>query len=353
MNQHHLGSNKHINITLGVTLGAVIIGMGGLLGCEKSLDSRPGPNDSELFTVSWTGQGDGESWSDPSNWSKDFPSAELLVIHDAEVIADVDSFIASKVKIEMVNASIQIARGRLMVNKGEILLSNSAINTARGAWFRNEGRVEGTGTVTLDCPDGGSAVGLTGDGIAVTELDCLVGGGCRDFTFGVIQGGEEMTSQFMSFIVSAENGHHAHPDKVIGFDSNMPTGGDTDLMTPGTGQGNTTAQCTVLIIAENDVDANGDGLVDDPDDEACGGKITFEFNGRYTVESIALLDIEEAGAVVKLYDGDERVHVEPAAQLDDNSLQRLDLTGTPAATRLVVKLPGSGAIDDLRICPVP
>ena len=335
-----------------VILGSVVALGTAATACEKAQGPGETPDDPETTAV-WNGQGDGESWSDSRNWSRDIVGATGFDIQDASVVADIDAFIPSATKVVMVNASITIARGRLMVNRGEISLANSAIATEREAWFRNEGRVEGSGTVTVDCNDGGSSLGLTAEGVQVVEMECLGAAGCKEFTFGAIKAGEEMAGQFESFVVSAVNGHGSHPDMVIGFNTSVPTGDDDDLITPGTGTGNTTSQCTALIIAENDVDANGDGLVDDPDDESCGGQFIFDFNGQHLVESIALLDIEEAGASVTLYNGEDEFHQADVPQLDDNSLQRMDLTGSAAATRMVVHIPSSGAIDDLRVCPAP
>jgi hypothetical protein len=65
----------------------------------------------------------------------------------------------------------------------------------------------------------------------------------------------------------ADNRTEGHPDKAIIFDSDLPTGDDPDLATPGYGPDNLVAEGKLLIIAENDWDATGDNLVDDPDDE--------------------------------------------------------------------------------------
>jgi hypothetical protein len=65
-----------------------------------------------------------------------------------------------------------------------------------------------------------------------------------------------------------------HP---LRFDNRTTLQGATRTTTPGTGAGNTEALHTLLIIAENDIDANNDGCIDDPDDEAGGGSLFFEF----------------------------------------------------------------------------
>ena len=55
------------------------------------------------------------------------------------------------------------------------------------------------------------------------------------------------------------------PDLGIAFDTANPTGGDDDLRTPGFGVNNSVGYGNVLIIAENDFDWNGDGLIDSAD----------------------------------------------------------------------------------------
>lgn len=114
---------------------------------------------------------------------------------------------------------------------------------------------------------------------------------------------------FPDFIVSAVN-HGNGPQSLIIFDSSHPTGDDFDLGTPnetcdppgpGQGQGGEQGQqgenCeplyNLLIIAENIVDANGDGRVDDPDDDAGGGEILFEFDSPFIIDYITIMDIDK------------------------------------------------------------
>ena len=91
--------------------------------------------------------------------------------------------------------------------------------------------------------------------------------------------GTWITDQFadLGINISAANDNPMHPNKAILFDTINPTGEDDDLITPGPGLNNDTPLGKVLIIAEDDVDADNDGYVDDPDDEAGGGRITFDF----------------------------------------------------------------------------
>jgi len=85
--------------------------------------------------------------------------------------------------------------------------------------------------------------------------------------------GEIVSSQFLKtqgVTISAIN-FGSGPGLAIIFDSLNPTGGDYDLAGPSWAGGNLASANTVLgkilIISENDIDSNLDGLIDFPDDE--------------------------------------------------------------------------------------
>jgi hypothetical protein len=172
--------------------------------------------------------------------------------------------------------------------------------------------------------------------------------------------GEVMTNQLLAGLgiaLSAVNNHVfpvAHPDKVLVFDTALPTGEDLDLATPGLGVGNTVALGKVLIIAEDDVDANNDGFVDDPDDEAFGGKLRFDFDADVTFLGGTVIDIDtnEAGYFSLRNAANQEIFVVPLVNLGDNSVQVIDLAHPVPGVRAVeLVLSGSGAIGRLRWCP--
>ncbi len=153
--------------------------------------------------------------------------------------------------------------------------------------------------------------------------------------------------------------------RAIAFDSDHPTGGDWDLGTPnsdfgGPGQGsggalngagpNNVTLHNLMILAENTVDANNDGLVDDPDDAVTGARFYFEFAQPACVYSLDLVDLERA-ATVSAYgaNGDVTAQFEIPAK-GNNSFQRVEgeICGV---TTLLVQIPESGAIDNLVFCP--
>jgi hypothetical protein len=143
------------------------------------------------------------------------------------------------------------------------------------------------------------------------------------------------------------------------FDSANPTGGDTDLQTPGYGPGNTTPHGNILIVAENLTDGNGDGLVDDPDDSTAFGSIlSFDFQGigsTVTLEGITIIDVEqtEAAAEVFFYDANGIQIGLPFAlpQVGDNGVAEVEFGDISGVARMEVHLNGSGAIDNIAFRP--
>jgi len=116
------------------------------------------------------------------------------------------------------------------------------------------------------------------------------------------------------------------------FDTANPTGGDQDLASDTLGK--------VLIISE-------DGDSSDPDDAAIGGILRFEFDDLVNVESVGLLDIEERGSTVTLFDeSGAAISTIPIPSLGDNSFQQLAINVDQVAS-VEVFFTGSGAVTDL------
>lgn len=159
---------------------------------------------------------------------------------------------------------------------------------------------------------------------------------CEDFEQA--QAGDTAALQFDGFSVTGQRDGDADDsenDAMI-FDTATPTGGDWDLHYAD--QGN-------AIILSEDNDAT------DPDDNAQGGTLTFEFDAVSDVTSLTLLDVEEDGGSIDLYDADGALINSlaiPAA--GDNSAQDIAINASGVAT-MTVNLAGSGAVDDLRFAP--
>lgn len=158
---------------------------------------------------------------------------------------------------------------------------------------------------------------------------------------------------------------------AVVFDSSAPTGDDFDLGTPhedfgGPGQGdggakgspfeNSTSQGHILIVAENLVDGDGDGLVDDPDDaDVVDSWIRFDFSAldTVTIDGIFLVDVEadRPNAVVDFFDaGGNPIDSVELPTTGDNGTVRWDF-GVAGVRTMQVSLSGSGAIDDVLFTP--
>ena len=107
-----------------------------------------------------------------------------------------------------------------------------------------------------------------------------------DFEAEDIAAGTIVTDQFANLEISSDE------LPVMIFDTANPTGLDTDLASDTLGH--------VLILSE-------DGDSSDPDDNATGGKIYFDWDSPVDLESIGLLDVESAGGSIMLYDDRDRL----------------------------------------------
>ncbi len=161
--------------------------------------------------------------------------------------------------------------------------------------------------------------------------------------------------------ISTVNFRPGHPDQAIIFDSLNPTGGDNDLGGPTWGNGNIpddTVLGNLLIIAEDAVDSNSDGLVDDPDDEAKGGIIFFQSNEPHCYFGFDLIDIEpnesNNGHLVITLDGGGAYVVTfnnfPGADFGNHSANRFMIIAQQLGDtfkEVEFHLNGSGAVDNI------
>ncbi len=146
--------------------------------------------------------------------------------------------------------------------------------------------------------------------------------------------GDTAALQFDGFSVTAQRAGDdatSENDAMI-FDTANPTGGDSDLAYDD--QGN-------AIIISEDNDAS------DADDNAGGGTITFDFDVPSDVVSLNVLDVEEDGGSIDLFDADgELLDSVAIPGVGDNSLQTIDIA-VDGVSSMQVNLAGSGAVDDL------
>ena len=193
--------------------------------------------------------------------------------------------------------------------------------------------------------------------------------------------GEIITNQFsdVGMSISAENFDYAGA-KPIAFNSNLLGTADPDLqgpnwakcnIAPGTDLGN------LIIIPENLTDANGDGIVDDPDDEGArpAGDLKFTFSDVMTGFGFDVVDMEgpvrEMSSIEFLLFGSSVATVDfnqfvtpgsdfydPTVRFGDNSANRIavmtaDALGISGFTSVVIHVGGSGAYDNIVVIPAP
>jgi hypothetical protein len=180
------------------------------------------------------------------------------------------------------------------------------------------------------------------DNLTVTETtagpEAAAAGEAVTVDFEGLSSGDVVDGQFEGVTVSAQragDGDDSQNDAMI-FDTNSPTGGDHDLAYDDRGN--------ALIISE-------DNDSSDADDNARGGTMTFDFEAPSEVVSINMLDIEEAGGTIDLFDADGGLisTVEIPAS-GDNSQQEVIINADNVST-MNVNLVGSGAVDDLTFIP--
>jgi len=89
---------------------------------------------------------------------------------------------------------------------------------------------------------------------------------------------DQYAAQGVQVSVQANEGF---PDAIVVFDTNRPPTHDPDLAV---NIGN------IAILAKNLTDSNSDGLVDDPDENNFGGKVTFTFDQDVSIGSFTFVD---------------------------------------------------------------
>lgn len=154
--------------------------------------------------------------------------------------------------------------------------------------------------------------------------------------------------------ITADNKTFRHPDIALAFDTGNPSGGDTDLATPGYHPSNTVAYGNCLILAENNIDANSDGLVDDPDDEANrpAGTTFFTLSTTFNMASFVLIDADDPGHSIEFLLNGSPVGLLPVPMMDDNEVMTVSFNGA-LFNEIRVNHGGSLGIAEINIVPEP
>jgi hypothetical protein len=193
------------------------------------------------------------------------------------------------------------------------------------------------------------------------------------------QHGEKVDDDYlasMGVVVSAKN-FQGGPNLAIAFDTTRTGTADPDLEDPWD-RGNIPSNeklYDILIIAENSRDANGNGLIDSPDDQAetatvGSGELRFNFNTIQRSFGLDLIDVEAewgldpwfisfrlAGVEVSRVTFDKFLDSSspfftPGVVFGDNSANRIDpMTAEEMTIRgfneVVINMRGSGGVNNI------
>jgi len=175
--------------------------------------------------------------------------------------------------------------------------------------------------------------------------------------FGNVQAGQFLTSIFDSGIrigiTSRSNaipGRAAFSNSARIFDTDNPTGGDTDLGSPfykdvtsrfdgaGPNPSRVLRPGNVLILSESRYHASA------PDDNATGGFVTFDFGGLVNLTRLTILD--DANVTISTEKGSTTARVR-----NDNEWKRVHLSNSASfrgVRYLTISTHDSFALDDIR-----
>jgi hypothetical protein len=214
------------------------------------------------------------------------------------------------------------------------------------------------------CPTRGPRTRLLLPLITVGALACALIGAqtsaavtqpaaCQDLVvdFAGLPAGTALNEQLaddgihMSAVAYQRDGERQRPDKLIVFNSNALGTPDPDMEV---GIGN------LAIIPENDTDANGDGLVDVPNDSIRGGKQIYSFDHARTVNSFVMVDIDHRGThFATAFDADGNVIVSvPIPVGPEANVQTIEMNAD-GVRRLEIAYSTSAGVTDISLDCAP
>jgi len=173
----------------------------------------------------------------------------------------------------------------------------------------------------VDCDDNRL---LEGDEIIGEEYYCFEEKECDSEIIEDFEMGFDDFSVFGKIAYVSEN-------RAMLFDTDNPTGGDYDL---GVNQGN------AFILSE-------DGDLNDPDDNAGGGVLTFTFIDPVNFTSLEVIDFDESHNYIKTIGVDGSVKRIDIPRGSNGSVQEI-FVDADNIRKLLVVMTGSGAVDNLK-----
>ncbi|MEL6797916.1 MAG: PEP-CTERM sorting domain-containing protein [Planctomycetota bacterium] len=213
-------------------------------------------------------------------------------------------------------------------------------------------------------------------------VSCAGTSAAQTFTFDSIAHGEILTNQFAPAMTMSGQNFNRSFDILAGFDTNAMGTSDPDLQGPPWSAGNLaisdteTNLGTAVILAENDLDANGDGILDDPDDEGRrpAGLMDLGFASPIPVFGLDIIDIEGrvrefssldffAGGLLvgsvafEDFEDPASPYFDPSVVFGNNTANRISPIaatdfGVAGFDRVVINIGGSSAYDTF-VVPAP
>ncbi|MBN1345505.1 MAG: PEP-CTERM sorting domain-containing protein [Phycisphaerae bacterium] len=202
--------------------------------------------------------------------------------------------------------------------------------------------------------------------------------------FDTLATGEIVTNQFAAdgLLIDTDNFTRSFDLGIIYDSTGTDPGADYDLEGPTWAGGNLapdTVLNNLLIIAQDNTDGNGDGLIDVPNDEGRrpSGEFLLTFTTPITEFGLDLIDIELAteNGEVRFYRGglggtevgvigfedfvdNTSPWYDPTVGFGDNSANRIasilaETLDVPDFDAVVIYMGGSGGVDNLRYTQVP
>lgn len=219
--------------------------------------------------------------------------------------------------------------------------------------------------------------------VFVAGFSLAAGSACADvIDFSALQHGQIIqASTFAASGMSMQATNFQLPGAMpMIFDTAFISTADPDLQGPPWAGGNLptdTILGNVVIIPENLIDANNDGIVDNPDDEGArpAGELTFNFAEPIASFGFDVVDIEgvvqELTTVDFLMDGGlvgtmsfndlenpQSIFHDPTIAFGNNTINRISPVlasdfGAAGFNSVVINLGGSGAFDNIVTTAVP
>lgn len=217
---------------------------------------------------------------------------------------------------------------------------------------------------------------------SAAAIACASSADAQLFTFDSLAHGEIVTNQFEPMMSMVAVNYRRPFDILAGFDTDAVGTADPDLQGPPWSGGNLaisdseTRLGTALILAQNNIDANNDGILDNPDDEGLrpAGRIEMTFANPVPVFGLDIIDIEgsvrEFSSIVFYANGAARgvvdfedfetpgnPYYDPTVQFGNNTANRIQPIaatdfGIAGFDRIVIYVGGSSAYDTF-VVPAP